>query len=135
MPFLGGTFRVRRKEVLVVGACKILSLIIVLSVVEKGYITRVNALLLILSWFFFMLIVRNFIKNTNKKPESKYPTSTRSYFYHFKRSALGFAGIAIGAYFVIQSVIVLSEIFRISEYIVSFLWWLLEHLFLSFLSM
>ena len=53
MPFLVGAFRVRRKEVLVVGSCEILSLIIVLSVVEKGYITRVNALLLILSWFFF----------------------------------------------------------------------------------
>ena len=120
MPFLVGTFKVKKKEVLVVGACEILSLIIALSMVEKGYITRVNALFLILSWLLFMLIVRTFTKNKNIKQENRTPSSDRRYFYHFRRVALGFAGVAVGAYFVIQSVIALSEIFHISEYIVSF---------------
>jgi cation:H+ antiporter len=120
MPFLVGTFKVKKKEVLVVGACEILSLIIVLSMVEKGYITRVNAVFLILSWLLFMLIVRTFTKNKNIKQENRTPSSDRRYFYHFRRAALGFAGVAVGAYFVIQSVIALSEIFHISEYIVSF---------------
>jgi len=120
MPFLVGTFKVKKKEVLVVGACEILSLIIALAMVEKGYITRVNAFFLILSWLLFMLIVINFTKNKNIKQENRTPSSDRRYFYHFRRAALGFAGIAIGAYFVIQSVIAISEIFHISEYIVSF---------------
>jgi len=67
-----------------------------------------------------MLIVRSFTKNKNIKQENRTPSSDRRYFYHFRRAALGFAGIAIGAYFVIQSVIAISEIFHISEYIVSF---------------
>jgi len=120
MPFLVGTFKVKKKEVLVVGACEILSLIIALAMVEKGYITRVNAFFLILSWLLFMLLIINFTKNKNIKQENRTPSSDRRYFYHFRRAALGFAGIAIGAYFVIQSVIALSEIFHISEYIVSF---------------
>ena len=120
LPFFVGTFKVKKKEVLIVGTCEILSIIIVLSVVEKGYITRLNAFFLILSWLLFMLLIRNFTKNKNTKQENRTPRSDRRYFYHFRRAALGFAGIAIGAYFVIQSVIALSEIFHISEYIVSF---------------
>ena len=115
LPFFVGTFKVKKKEVLVVGACEILSLIIALAMVEKGYITRVNAFFLILSWLLFMLLIINFTKNKNIKQENRTPSSDRRYFYHFRRAALGFAGIAIGAYFVIQSVIALSEIFHISD--------------------
>lgn len=104
---------------LVVGACEILSLILVLALVEKGYITRTNALFLIISWTLFMLIVRNYTKKMTEKIEADKPKEKR-YLYHFTLAALGFAGIAIGAYLVIQSVITLSEIFNISEYVVSF---------------
>jgi len=120
LPFFVGTFKVKKKEVLIVGTCEILSIIIVLSVVEKGYITRLNAFFLILSWLLFMLLITNFTKNKNTKQENRTPRSDRRYFYHFRRAALGFTGIAIGAYLVIQSVIAISEIFHISEYIVSF---------------
>jgi cation:H+ antiporter len=120
LPFLAGTFKVKRKEVLVIGASEILSIIIVLAVVEKGYISRLNAFFLILSWFLFTFIIMNFVKKRKIKQETRLPREERRYFYHFRRAALGFAGVAVGAYFVIQSVIALSEIFNISEYIVSF---------------
>jgi len=48
------------------------------------------------------------------------PRTDRRYFYHFRKAALGFMGVAIGAYVVIQSVIALSAVFHISEYLVSF---------------
>jgi cation:H+ antiporter len=120
LPFLVGTFKVKRKEVLVIGASEILSIILVLGIVEKGYITRLNGFFLILSWLLFTFIIMNFAKKRRVKQEDRPPRSERRYFYHFRRAALGFAGVAIGAYFVIQSVIALSEIFNISEYIVSF---------------
>ncbi len=119
LPFFVGTLKVKKKEVLVVGACEILSLILVLALVEKGYITRINALFLIISWTLFMLIVRNYTKKTPVTIEADKPKEKR-YLYHFTLAVLGFAGIAIGAYLVIQSVITLSEIFNISEYVVSF---------------
>jgi cation:H+ antiporter len=40
--------------------------------------------------------------------------------YHFVVAFLGFIGVAIGAYIVIQSVITLSEAFGIPEYLISF---------------
>jgi cation:H+ antiporter len=122
LPFFVGTFKVKKKEVMVLGACEILSLILVLMIVEKGYISQLNALFLILSWVLFMVIVRTFTKNkTSEDPlQKEKPVTDKKHFHHFTRAALGFAGIAVGAYLVIESVIALSEIFHISEYIVSF---------------
>ena len=77
LPFFVGTFKVKKKEVLIVGTCEILSIIIVLSVVEKGYITRLNAFFLILSWLLFMLLIRNLTKNKNTKQENRTPRSDR----------------------------------------------------------
>ena len=118
LPFLVGTLKVKRKEVLIIGACEVLALIIAVSMAEKGYITRMNALLLVASWGIFMLIVRNVTKK--KATEKEHIAPHRGYFYHFRRAVLGFMGVAIGAYVVIQSVIALSAVFHISEYLISF---------------
>jgi cation:H+ antiporter len=71
LPFFVGTFKVKKNEVLVVGACEILSIIFVLGILEKGYITRLNALFLIASWALFMLIVRNFTNSRKLEKEQK----------------------------------------------------------------
>jgi cation:H+ antiporter len=120
LPFLVGTFKVKRKEVVVIGACEVLALIIAVSIAEKGGITQINALLLVASWLIFMLIVRNVTKKKAMEKKHIAPNTDRRYFYHFKKAALGFMGVAIGAYVVIQSVIALSAVFHISEYLVSF---------------
>jgi len=46
-PFLGGRFRVRRDEVVVIGACEVLALIASVSMVEKGYISRLNGVFMV----------------------------------------------------------------------------------------
>jgi cation:H+ antiporter len=120
VPFFVGKFKVNRKEVLIVGAAQLLSIILVLAVVEKGYITRLNGLFLIVSWILLIIIVNNLTNNKTHSPEKNVSPSDKRYFYHFRRAALGFAGVAIGAYFVIESVIALSELFNIPEYTVSF---------------
>jgi len=120
LPFLVGTFKVKRKEVVVIGACEVLALIIAVSMAEKGYITRMNAVFLVASWLICMLIVRNVTKKKATEKKHIAPSTDRRYFYHFSKAALGFMGVAIGAYVVIQSVIALSAVFHISEYLVSF---------------
>jgi len=62
LPFLVGTFKVNRKEVLVMGACQVLAIIIAVSMAEKGYITRLNAFLLVASWVIFMVILKRYRK-------------------------------------------------------------------------
>ena len=120
LPFLVGTLKVKRKEILVIGAFEVLALIIAVSIAEKGYVTRMNAVLLLVSWLIFMLLVRNFTKRKAMEKKLVESIAGRKYFHHIKNAALGFIGVAVGAYAVIQSVIALSAVFHISEYIISF---------------
>lgn len=120
LPFLGGKFKVKRKEVLVIGACEVLALILVVSIAEKGYITRINALFLVASWPVFMLLTRSATAKRAKKKEHVVASTGERHLHHFVVAILGFMGVAIGAFVVIESVIVLSEFLDISEYIISF---------------
>jgi cation:H+ antiporter len=123
LPFLVGKFKVPKREVLVIGACEVLALILAVSMAEKGYITRINALFLMASWLVFILLTRGIMaKNYNEK-ELAMASADERHFPHFRDwmiAFLGFVGVAIGAYAVVQSVIALSASLNISEYLVSF---------------
>jgi len=123
LPFLAGKFKVKRKEVLVIGACEILALILAVSIAEKGYFTRINALFLVASWPIFMLLTRSATAKNAKEKEQVVTHTNESNLHHLRHwviAILGFVGVAIGAYVVIQSVITLSAVFDISEYLISF---------------
>jgi len=123
LPFLAGKFKVKRKEVLIIGACEVLALILAVSIAEKGYFTRINALFLVASWPVFILIIRSATAKNAKEKKHLVARGDESNFHHLRHwviAILGFVGIAIGAYAVIQSVITLSAVFHISEYLISF---------------
>jgi len=90
------------------------------SIAEKGYITRINAIFLVASWPIFMLLARGAIgKSAEKKDVAVTPENGRL-FYHFIVALLRFVGVAVGAYALVQSVIILSGALKISEYLISF---------------
>ncbi len=120
IPFLGGIFKVKRKEIAVIGACEVLALILAVSMAEKGYITRINALFLVASWPVFMLLTRCATAKNAKEKKQVVARTDERHRRHFVIAILGFIGVAIGAYVVIQSVITLSTVFRIPEYLISF---------------
>jgi len=115
LPFFGGAFSVRRDEITVMGACEALALIATVSMVEKGYISWMNAIFLVASWPLLMLITRNVIK----KPAMASHTSQRLS-YHLGVAILGFIGVAVGSYIVIESVITMSAVLVVPEYFISF---------------
>jgi len=122
-PFLAGKLRVNKREVLVIGACLVLSLILAVSIAEKGYVTRINALFLMASWIVFILLARSTLAKKDRKKEVEMPIADenqRHRFRHWIIAVLGFVGVAIGSYVVVQSVISLSASLMISEYILSF---------------
>jgi len=123
LPFLAGKFRVKRREVLVIGAAEVLALILAVSIAEKGYFTRVNALFLVASWPVFILLVRSVTAKDSKEEEQVRGHSNERPPHHLRDwviAILGFMGVAVGAYAVVQSVIKLSAVFQISEYFISF---------------
>ena len=120
LPFLAGKFKVKRKEILVIGACEILALMLAVSIAEKGYFTRINALLLVASWPVFMLLIRSATTRNPKEKKHVEAHADEKRLRDFVIAILGFIGVAVGAYVVIQSVIKLSAVFHVSEYIISF---------------
>ncbi|MEM3626688.1 MAG: sodium:calcium antiporter [Candidatus Bathyarchaeia archaeon] len=115
LALFGGTFKVRREEITIMGACEVLALIAAVSMMEKGYITWMNAFFLVASWPIFMLITRNVMK----KPSLAIPAKSRIS-EHFALALAGFVGVAGGSFVVIESVIALSSVLRIPEYFISF---------------
>ena len=67
LPFLGKKFNVDRKKIVIIGACEVLALILAVSIVEKGYITRINAFFLVASWPIFLLLIRNATTKKSKE--------------------------------------------------------------------
>lgn len=115
LAFVGKEFKVKREEITVMGACEILALIAAISMVEKGHISWINAVFLVASWPLLMLI----IKNVMKKPEVT-GHAGQGISYHFILALLGFAGVAVGSFVVIESVITLSAVLYVPEYLISF---------------
>jgi cation:H+ antiporter len=112
---LGGAFKVKRNEIAVIGSCELLALIATVSMVEKGYISRMNAIFLVVSFPLLMFIVKNIVKK-----EYAIKQTDPKLFRHFVIAIIGFIGVAIGAYAVVNSVIVLSAGAHIPEYLISF---------------
>ena len=112
---IGGTFKVRRNEIVVIGTCELLALIAAISMVEKGYISRMNAVFLVVSWPLLMIIIRNVLK----KDYAVQP-SDKKLRRHIIVAVAGYLGVMLGAYFVINAVITMANLLHVPEYVISF---------------
>jgi cation:H+ antiporter len=119
---IAGSFKVDRKEIIVLGACEILSLILIYTIVEKGYFTRLNAIIMVGSLVVYLIIIINVSKDSilERVDFLEKTEITRSKSFHIILASLGFIGVAIGSYAIVQSIITLSSLSHIQEYIISF---------------
>ena len=123
LPIICGSFKIDRKEIIVLGGCEILSLIVIYTIVEKGYFTRLNALIMVGSLVIYLIIISRVTKESILERVDlieKTETTTRSKSFHILFASLGLIGVAIGAYAIVQSIITLSTLFHVHEYIISF---------------
>jgi len=136
--FLGGSLRSDRREIIVIGASEVLALFLLVSMTQKGYISRLDGIFLVSSWLILMLTSRYVTKCytdlhvcrleeredlaealAQKNSEAKRGFD-RKKLRHLASASLGFTGVAIGAYVVVLSVINLSTLFAIPEFLISF---------------
>ena len=122
LPLITGVIYVHRKDIIILGACEILSLMLIFSVVEKGYITRLNAIMMVGSLGIYIWLIYNANKDSiEERVEMIEKIETpKSKKFHLLIAVLGFGGITIAAYMIVESVIVLSSVLDIHEYIISF---------------
>ncbi len=119
LPFLGRSFKVKRKEALVIGGVQVLTIILAVSVAITGF-TREKAFLLILSWPILLWVIKKTTAKDIRKKKRFERHSTRHYLVDLLIAVLGFAEVAIGAVAVVQSVISLSTILGAPEFLLSF---------------
>jgi len=124
LPIICGSFIVKRKEIIIIGGCEILSLILIFTVVEKGYFTRLDALFMMGSFILYVMITYNVTKSDQLDQVDlmmeKIPLKPRSKKYHAFIASLAFIGVALSSFFIIQAIITLSTLFSVHEYIISF---------------
>lgn len=108
-------FAVDRKEVGVIGISTILSLILSFFLIADGYISRLDGFLLVFSWVIFILIIKRISKD-----DFSCPTRHKRSVFCVIVVILGFIGVAVGTYMVINSILEISRIFNVSEFTVSF---------------
>ena len=122
LPIIMGTIYVHRKDIIILGACEILSLLLIFSVVEKGYITRLNAIFMVGSlgiyiWLIYNANKESILQRVEMIEKIEAPKSKK---YHLLIAVVGFGGVTIAAYMVVNSVIVISRFLNVHEYIISF---------------
>jgi cation:H+ antiporter len=118
LAFASRGFKIKRREILSIGACELLALILVYLVVEKGFLTRIDALFLVFSFPVYLLITHYILRGRPKPVVLSHPGKSR--IHYGSVAVFGFIGVAIGAYFIIQSIINLSIAFNLPEFLLSF---------------
>lgn len=122
LPLICGAFHVNRKDIIILGSCEVLSLLLIFSVVEKGYITRLNALFMVFSLVIYFWLIfsanKESIMHRVELIETTQPTKSKKFLLLF--AAIGFGGVTIGSYAIVNSVIYISQALIIHEYIISF---------------
>jgi cation:H+ antiporter len=108
-------FAIKRKEVFAIGASTLLALILVFFSIEDGFISQSDGFFLITFWVLFILIIK---KVTEK--EFSCPLLPKRNVSNLIMLILGFVGVAIGTYIVINSILEIARILIISEFIVGF---------------
>jgi len=122
LPLVSGVFFVHRKDIIILGACEVLSLILIFTVVEKGYFTRLDAILMIgclgiYIWLIYNANKESILQRVEKIERIKAPRAKK---FHLLIAVLAFGGVTISSFMIVESVIIISSVLNVHEYIISF---------------
>jgi cation:H+ antiporter len=122
LPIASGVFYVHRKDIIILGACEVLSLILIFTVVEKGYFTRLDAILMvgclgIYIWLIYNANKESILQRVEMIEKIEAPRKKR---IHLLIAVIAFGGVTISSIMIVESVIVISRTINIHEYIISF---------------
>jgi len=116
-----GKVKGNKKKILFLGGCAMLAAILGVSMFQKGYLSRIDGLLLIISYLILLYFIRIVGRRKYFRPETEdgvYKTRIKEYAW---KTAYSLAGIVVGAVIAVYMLIDLSRLLGISEFILSFL--------------
>ena len=112
-------FEVNKKEVLTIGTSILLATSLSFLLIYDSYISRLDGLILMSSWVLIVLIIRRIARKDFTCPLRSEDEPKRNG-YNVIMVILGFIGVAIGTFLVIESILEITRILNISEFIASF---------------
>ena len=119
-PFIAGSFRIKRKEIGMIGGCLILALSLVLILIKSDSTSRLVPFILVAIWPVLMLITKRVKTATIEPTLEEELSSVTKIFDNLFAAIFGFIGVAIGSYIVVQSIVSLSSFLNVPEFITSF---------------
>ena len=122
LPIICGAFYIHRKDIIILGTCEVLSLLVIFTVIEKGYISRLDAIFMVGSLGIYIWL----IYNANKESiihrielfEIEKPKKQKKVYLLF--AIMGFIGVTIASVMIVESMINISRLLNVHEYIISF---------------
>ena len=122
LPIICGAFYIHRKDIIILGTCEVLSLLVIFTVVEKGYISRLDAIFMVGSLGIYIWLIYNANKESImhriELVEIEKPKRKKKSYLLF--AIMGFIGVTIASIMIVESVIKISELLIVHEYIISF---------------
>ena len=122
LPIICGAFYIHRKDIIILGACEILSLLAIFFVVEKGYISRLDAFFIVGSLGIYIWLIYNANKESiiHRIEMVEIEKPKRKKIIYLLIAIVGFIGVTIASIMIVESVINISRLLNVHEYIISF---------------
>ena len=107
-----------RKDIMLLGGCAILAGMLALLTVEKGGINRLDAILLLLAYPILLFITQKYsVKEYSLK---NIPRLNMQSVVQVGLILLGIGGVLVGSWFIVSSIITISEVLEFPPYLLSF---------------
>jgi cation:H+ antiporter len=120
IPFFCQFCRLIPRKFAIVGMMEIAVLAVAIGLAVDGDVSRLDGVILIILWVASIYILRRFGGDQVAVESSEAIKVPTNRFRLFLFITLGFVGIGIGSYLIIESVITISTFFGVSEFILSF---------------
>ncbi|MFX1279281.1 MAG: sodium:calcium antiporter [Promethearchaeota archaeon] len=122
LPIVTGVIYIHRKDIIILGTCEVLSLVLIFTIIEKSYVTRLDGILLVGCLGIYIWLIYNANKESilQRMEMIEKIEAPKSKMFHLFLAILGFVGVTIASIMIVESVIFISEILDVNEYIISF---------------
>jgi len=114
---MSGGFPVNREDILELGRSTLMGLLLAILVFRSDYISRVDATILIVGYMLLMITMRHYLLKNNQKEVARKSGAVPR---HLVMLFIFLAGIGLGSYLLVTSVVTISRALLIPEYIISF---------------
>jgi cation:H+ antiporter len=119
---ISGSIEIDRKNLFLLGSGVIIATLFAYSIIEKGYISRINGLILVIIYFILFYVMSNSLtKKEFIKKKDEYIAFKGLWKKYVFYLVLLLIGVIIGSLIVVSSIISISKELNVPEFLVSFL--------------